>query len=164
MFVNKELTGVLPFYKGWDGYQEQLINIVTPLSAAQLALRTAPHLRSIGENIAHIIATRVGWFHGLMGEGNEALGVLEAWDEQEAPVRSADELLRGLAATWQMVQDALAHWTPAELEDIFEGTHNGRSYHLRRQWVIWHIIEHDLHHGGEVSFTLGTHQLAALDI
>ncbi|HEY1354001.1 MAG TPA: DinB family protein [Ktedonobacteraceae bacterium] len=162
--MNQEQTGLLPFYQGWDTYQGRLIKIVIPLSPAQLALRTAPHLRSIGENVAHIIATRVGWFHGLMGEGDEALGALETWDEQEAPVRSADELLHGLRASWQMVQDALAHWTPAQLEDIFEGTHDGRSYRRRRQWVIWHIIEHDLHHGGEVSFTLGTHQVAAIDI
>ncbi len=32
---------------------------------------------------------------------------------------------------------------------------------ITRPWVIWHLIEHDLHHGGEVSLTLGTHGLAA---
>jgi hypothetical protein len=30
--------------------------------------------------------------------------------------------------------------------------------------VIWHLIEHDLHHGGELSFSLGMHNLAAPDI
>jgi hypothetical protein len=28
----------------------------------------------------------------------------------------------------------------------------GWGYELSRQWVIWHVIEHDLHHGGELSF------------
>lgn len=162
--MSEEQTGLLPFYKGWDTYQKHLVNVVAPLSAEQLALRAAPHLRSIGENIAHIIAARVGWFHGLMGKGNEELDALETWDETEAPARCAAELLHGLTETWQMIQGALAHWTPADLDFIFEGTHNDRSYHLTRQWVIWHIIEHDLHHGGEVSLTLGMHQLAAIDI
>jgi uncharacterized damage-inducible protein DinB len=35
---------------------------------------------------------------------------------------------------------------------------------LVRGWIVWHVIEHDLHHGGEVSFTLGMHGLAAPDI
>ncbi|HEY6285010.1 MAG TPA: hypothetical protein VIX20_05065 [Ktedonobacteraceae bacterium] len=35
---------------------------------------------------------------------------------------------------------------------------------LSRQWVIWHVIEHDLHHGGELSFSLGAHNLAAPDL
>lgn len=160
--MSEEQTGLLPFYKGWDAYQEQFVRALSPLSAEQLALRTAPHLRSIGENVAHIIATRVGWFHGLMAQGNESLKTMETWDEKEAPARSAAELLDGLATTWEMVRDALAHWTPADLDYVFEGTYNDRPYRLTRQWVIWHVIEHDLHHGGEVSFTLGTHQLTAI--
>lgn len=31
---------------------------------------------------------------------------------------------------------------------------------LTRSWVIWHLIEHALH-GGEISLTLGMHELAA---
>lgn len=162
--MSHELPGLLPFYKGWETYQERLVQAISPLSTAQLDLRTAPHLHSVGENVAHIIATRVGWFHGLMGEGNKTLEALEKWDEQGAPALSTAELLDGLAVTWQMVHDALAHWTPADLDHLFEGTYGDRPYRLTRQWVIWHVIEHDLHHGGEVSFTLGTHQLAAVDI
>jgi hypothetical protein len=30
--------------------------------------------------------------------------------------------------------------------------------------MIWHLIEHDLHHGGELSFTLGMHRLTAIPI
>jgi hypothetical protein len=30
--------------------------------------------------------------------------------------------------------------------------------------VVWHLIEHDLHHGGEVSLILGMHGLGAPDL
>ena len=33
-----------------------------------------------------------------------------------------------------------------------------------RRWVVWHLVEHDLHHGGEISQTLGTHGLPGLDL
>jgi uncharacterized damage-inducible protein DinB len=33
-----------------------------------------------------------------------------------------------------------------------------------RQWVVWHLVEHDLHHGGEVSLILGSHGLTGLDL
>src|SRR6266496_3243889 len=59
---------------------------------------------------------------------------------------------------------SLAHWVPADLEFIYRGTRGGESYSFSRQWVIWHVIEHDLHHGGEISFSLGMHDLAAIDI
>ncbi len=127
-------------------------------------LRAAPHLRSIGENAAHIIGTRVGWFHMLMGEGDAAIAPMDDWDQANAPARSAAELVTGLEATWQMIQNALARWTPEDLDYIFRGERWGEPYELSRQWVIWHVIEHDLHHGGELSFTLGTHNLAAPDL
>src|SRR5215472_5334056 len=31
-----------------------------------------------------------------------------------------------------------------------------------RQFIVWHVAEHDLHHGGEISLTLGMHGLAGL--
>jgi uncharacterized damage-inducible protein DinB len=27
--------------------------------------------------------------------------------------------------------------------------------------VVWHVLEHDLHHGGEISLTLGMHGIDA---
>jgi uncharacterized damage-inducible protein DinB len=27
--------------------------------------------------------------------------------------------------------------------------------------VVWHVLEHDLHHGGELSLTLGLHGIPA---
>lgn len=162
--MTEQQTNLLPFYKGWDAYQAFLVKAIAPLSSAQLALRVAPHLRSVGENVAHIIGTRVAWFHMLMGEGSAELLPMEQWDEPDAPPRSAAELISGLENTWQMLHTALAHWTPADLDYVFAGVRNEKPYSLTRQWVIWHVIEHDLHHGGEVAFTLGAHHLEALDL
>ena len=157
-------TSLTTFYKGWDVYQQELSKAIAPLMPEQLALRAAPHLRSISEIATHIIAVRARWFHNLMGEGNEDIASIAEWDRADAPARSAAELVSGLETTWQLIQDALARWTPADLEHIFEGTRNGEEYRLSRQWVLWHVIEHDLHHGGELSFSLGMHGLAAPDL
>lgn len=157
-------TSLATVYKGWDAYQQQLVNAITPLSPDQLTLRAAPNLRSIGMIATHLVAVRARWFHNLMGEGSAELARIGTWDRSGQPVRSADELVSGLETTWQMIQDALARWTTADLEYIFQDTHQGEEYKLSRQWVIWHVIEHDLHHGGELSYSLGMYGLAAVDI
>jgi uncharacterized damage-inducible protein DinB len=157
-------TSLLPFYKGWDVYQNLLIKAIAPLSDDQLALRAAPHLRSIGEILTHIIAVRVRWFHGLMGEWDEDIAPIGEWDRRGQPTRSATELVSGLEKTLSFVQECLSRWTPADLEYVFKGTWQGEEYALSRQWVIWHVIEHDLHHGGEISLTLGMHGLTAPDL
>jgi uncharacterized damage-inducible protein DinB len=153
------------FYKGWDVYQQHLVTAIAPLSAEQLALRAAPHLRSVGGNAAHIIGARAGWSYYVLERGDEHLAALANWDQADQPVHSAAELVKGLEATWQVLQDALNHWTIADLAGLvrdIEDTGEAQTY--TRQWVIWHLIEHDMHHGGELSFTLGMHNLPAIDI
>ncbi len=159
----EEQINLLAFYKGWDAYQALLIKAIAPLSSAQLALRVAPQLRSVGENVAHIISGRVSNFL-VLGEADAEIALLEKWDVDGAPPRSAAELVRGLETTWQMIQNALVRWTPANLEDIFVDGQGENAPHLTRQSIIWSTIKHDLHHSGEVSLTLGTHHVEALDL
>jgi uncharacterized damage-inducible protein DinB len=154
---------LLPFYKGWDTYQALLIKALAPLSSEELALRVAPHLRSVGENAAHIISGRVSNFL-VLGEAGAEIAPLETWDERGAPSRSATELVSGLEATWQMIQRALTRWTPADLEDVFVDGQGEQAPRFTRQSIIWSTIKHDLHHGGEISLTLGVHDLEALDL
>lgn len=152
-----------PFYQGWDSYQRHLVNTIAPLLPDQLALRAAPHLWSVGMLAAHIVAARVGWFHDWMGEGSAALDPIGHWDDDDAPARSAAELEQGLEETWRMIQAALARWTPVDLEQRFISPY-GTGRERTRQWIIWHVLEHDLHHGGELSLTLGMHNLTGIDL
>lgn len=153
-------TTLAAFYKGWDIYQKLLIEAIAPLSPNQLALQAAPHLRSIGLIVAHIISARVWWFHNLLGEGSVVIAPMLSWDDDDAPLRTAAELVNGLEATWHMIDDALNRWMPTDLEQRFQR----RETTVTRQWIIWHVIEHDLHHGGELSYSLGIYKLAAPDL
>lgn len=161
---NGEALPLIAVYNGWQVYQQKLVQAVAPLTPEQLELRAAPHLRSIGMLIAHIIATRAGWFHRVMGEGEPELEQISDWDEEWAEQRSAAELVQGLEVTWQTVWGCLERWTTAELEHVYRPERAGKTYTFTRQWVIWHVIEHDLHHGGELGFSLGMHGLEAPDL
>lgn len=154
-------TTLAPFYKGWDEYQGLLVRAIAPLAPEQLALRLAPTLRPVGNLAAHIVGARVRWFHDTLGEGDPALAPMLTWDQQGAPPRAAAELADGLEATWGLIRDCLGRWTPAMLDDPFT-SRRGRA--VTRQWVIWHVVEHDLHHGGELFFTLGAHGLPTPDL
>ena len=149
------------FYTSWEAYQERLKAALAPLTAEQLARRAAPGLRSIGENAAHIIGCRVGWFTDTLGEDASADVTAVRWDEPGGPARSATELVRGLDLTWQLMADCLTRWSPADMQQTFPDDWDGEQVQLSRAWIVWHVLEHDLHHGGEVSLTLGIHGLQA---
>ena len=158
--MSQESTTLATFYKEWEVYQGHLTKAIAPLSPDQLTLRAAPHLRSIGEIAGHMIGARGRWFHDFLGEGDAGLAALARWDARDAPVRTAAELVGGLETTWQVTRSALDRWGPADMQQTFEG----RGRELSRSWVIWHLLEHDLHHGGEISLALGMHGLEAPDI
>jgi uncharacterized damage-inducible protein DinB len=148
-------------FAGWRAYQETLIKALQPLQPEQLDLRAAPGLRTVGEIARHMIGARARWFGDWVGE---AFADFAAWDRRGAPRRSPAELVHGLQATWDGMHQAISRWTPAEWAETMPGEYPDDPEVITRQWVIWHLIEHDLHHGGEISLTLGVHSVPALNL
>jgi uncharacterized damage-inducible protein DinB len=157
-------TTLAAFSTEWEAYQGQLITALAPLSAEQLDLRAAPSLRSIGEVAAHVVGARTRWLRRFLSEGGPEFDDIMTWDRPGMPARTAAELVSGLQASWGLLQSALDRWTEADLAEEVERTREGETVRLSRRWVIWHLIEHDLHHGGEISFSLGMHGLPAPDL
>lgn len=154
------------FYNGWDNYQQYLVRALAPLTTEQLNVEASSNLRPAGMIARHIIGARARWLHYvLLKEEREELLQLGKWDDKDQPARSGEELAHGLQVTWQVLQDGLQRWTSADMEDILHDTgDDGSDETFTRQWVIWHLIEHDLHHGGELSYVLGMHGLPAIDL
>ncbi|HLZ55728.1 MAG TPA: DinB family protein [Ktedonosporobacter sp.] len=159
---------LMSVYEGWDGHQMALVQAVTPLSPEQLASRAAPHLRSAGELIAHIVVGRIGWIHQILGVESDVVDQwIEKWGVEGAAKRffqdvlkpgveqNASALVSGLEATWQMIEGALNSWTVDDLRKTLRHDYQGKTYAISRQWILWRIMAHDLHHGGELAFALG---------
>ncbi len=157
-----EQLSILPeIYAGWHNYQALMIKALEPLSGEQLGLRAAPSLRSIDEIARHMVGARARWFHMLLGEGGDTFAELGKWDGPTMRDRSAAELKDGLETTWQGMQEAIARWAPSDWAKTYPGEGPDEPATLTRGWVIWHLIEHDVHHGGEISLMLGMYGLAA---
>ncbi|HXT35645.1 MAG TPA: DinB family protein [Chloroflexota bacterium] len=152
------------FYRGWHHYQTLLTTALAPLSPDQLAWRPTPRLRSLGDAVRHMIGARARWFHGLIGEGDAEFAALGIWDRPGMPARDASELVAALQLSWRVMEEAIGRWTPAEWAQSYENDPGDEPATFTRQWVVWHLIEHDLHHGGEVSLMLGVQGLSAPDL
>jgi uncharacterized damage-inducible protein DinB len=119
-----------------------------------------------------------------------ALGVCEA---DVDPGHTAAELVAGLEKTWHMIEETLASLTPADLEQVVPPlTQADRVRHANQvepalqpyaqmwldatrlagearpavslQSIIWGVLEHDIHHGSEISTTLGVHGLPVVEL
>ncbi len=175
--MTTEAPLLMSIFEGWDSHQLALVRAITPLTPAQLAWRPSSHLRSVGEIISHIALGRLYWFHNMGAPGSaelarqiapwegekantENLSEIRRWfdaiDQQEtAIVENHTELLRWIEASWQMIETTLTTWTVADITQSYRQLYQGKMYAVSRQWVIWRIMSHDLHHGGEFSILLG---------
>ncbi|HEX5937784.1 MAG TPA: DinB family protein [Actinomycetota bacterium] len=167
------------FYDGWETYQGLLLGALRDLTPDQLASRPAPGLWAVWQLASHLAGSRAYWFHDVLGEGDPAIREMfrvssttvpdlpledAGWEDDENHPREAGEIVDGLVRTWAMVDDRLRRWTPDDLDVEFSRRRRSGTETFTRAWVIWHLIEHDLHHGGEISLVLGTNGLPALDL
>ncbi len=157
-----EAEDVLPtVLSGWEDYQISLLRTIAPRTSAELCWRPAPHLRSAGEVAAHIIRGRIQWFHYVLGEGEgelagDADADLTTWMSRQGLEERTADLVSGLEASWRLVIGTLQRSTRANLAQIAPTPpYKGQTYALTRQWIVWHVLAHDLHHGGELALTFG---------
>ncbi len=155
-----EMDSLMTVFSGWDGYQRSLVAAIAPLSQENLQYRQAPDQRSVGEIAAHVAFGRLDWFHRMGAAGTAELVEQAApwWQPWQAInpaiAENKAEILHWLEASWQMIEANLRDWTVADLRWSYRQPYGGKVYAVSRQWVIWRIMAHDIHHGGQLSVLL----------
>lgn len=151
-------------YENWGGYNKRLLACLAPLTDEQLGLQPARGMWPLGQIVQHIISVRAGWFSGTLQEPDARMSEYMLWGQRDSPERSVAELTGGLEETWAFIESRLQRWTPADGAVTFPDEDNGQIYQVSRSWVIYHVLEHDLHHGSEVSMILGMNGLQPIEI
>jgi uncharacterized damage-inducible protein DinB len=73
-------------------------------------------------------------------------------------------LVRWLDITWHVIENTLRLWNTADLSQTYPHRWNGEMYAVSRQWTIWRVMNHDIHHGGELSLMLGLQGIEAFEL
>jgi uncharacterized damage-inducible protein DinB len=159
---------LLDIYAGWGDYQAMIVRAIAPLEDEQLGLAAGPGLWPIRMLASHMVSARKWWFYDWMSDGGSEWDQYEGWDDlEEMGTRKAPVLVRALEESWSLMSPSLARWTTADLEAKFtRPTPNaaGERPARARGWIVWHVAEHDVYHGGEISLTLGMHGLPGLGL
>ena len=172
------VTPVLqPFVEGWATHQRLLLAAIADLDREQLALRPAPDQMGIWQLASHMAGSRAYWIHDVLGEGDPAIRDMfrvasttvpglslefAGWEDDETHPRTATEIVDAFHQTWGVIEGCLERWTADDI--TVEIPQRGADRTTTRGWVIWHLMEHEAHHGGAISLILGSNGLPGLDL
>lgn len=166
---------LVQIFEGWDGYQKSLLHALTPLSEEQLSWRPAPDRRSLGELFRHLSLGRITWFSRVgvpdmevfarrvprwYEDGDGARHVVE----ESVSSRDASVLIEWLVLSWKPIARALEEWTIDELFHTYAHRFRGINYLVSRQWTLWRIMSHDIHHGGQIAMMLALQGIEAFEL
>lgn len=140
----------------WKTVREGLLEALEMLSDEQLGFMPAEGLWSLGKVARHIAEAEEGWFRYVV------TGELAAWpecrDEDSATVAAIQELLARVHEHTESYLETVAD------EELAQVVHTPWGDDLSLRWIVWHVLEHEIHHRGEVFLMLGLMGMEAPDI
>jgi uncharacterized damage-inducible protein DinB len=144
-------------FSHWRLIRKGLISVIEDFSQSDLSYRPYPDSWPVGQIMVHIANAEEGWFRyvvtqelpewpsHLQFENYSTQGnILKILDE----VHAKTERYLGTLTEQDLSTRILAPW-----DETFP-----------LQWIIWHVIEHEIHHRGELSLILGILGKEGLDV
>lgn len=147
----------LEMFAHWERVRGELEATIDAFEERELQYAPFPGAWTVGETIAHIADAEAGWI------GHVATGELDQWPTEhraEADATRAD-LKQMLADVHARTRAFLAGLDEADLATVVEASWGGR---FPIGWIIWHVLEHEIHHRGELSLVLGLLGREGLDV
>ncbi len=173
-------SGLTDIYAGWAIHQAQFVDVLGHLDGAEMALRPASEPRhwAIWQLASNMAGGRAYWFHDVLGEGPDSVRDMfrvssttvpglslgdAGWEDDENHPRNARDLVVAFEKTWELVEDCLGRWSAADLEVVLTAK-AGAHPTVKRGWVVWHLLEHELQHGTEIALILRQNGLPTFEL
>jgi uncharacterized damage-inducible protein DinB len=133
----------------WDEVRRGLFAALDKFNDEHLTFVPHEGLRPLGEIALHIASSERGWFRYV---------VQAEYDHWPSPYELQDyptlaEVKRVLSEEHNRTNAFLETVGADELNRVVERP--GREGTLTLRWVIWHVLEHEIHHRGEIFLMLG---------
>ena len=141
----------------WAEVRDGLLQTLDKLTDEQLDFVPREGLWSPGTVARHIANAEEGWFRYA------ATRELTEWPaeyttEDYPTVDSVKALLTEVHARTQ------AYLATVDVTDLDRSLQMPWGSNLPLRWIIWHVLEHEIHHRGEISLMLGLLGVAGLDV
>jgi uncharacterized damage-inducible protein DinB len=132
----------------WTEVRGGLLAIIDKFDDAELAYRPFDTSWSAGQVMLHIANAEEGWFRCVVTRE------LAEWpSDYTLETYPTVEAIKALLT--EVHGRTSAYLTKLTLADLERSVEASWGETLSLGWVIWHVLEHEIHHRGELSLILG---------
>lgn len=149
--------GTKPFFSHWKEVRSDLLSTIDLFPDDELTYIPFDGSQSVGQIMLHIADAEDGWFRYVVTKE------LKRWPDyfvlKKYPTREAIKSILG---------DVHAR-TESFLASLDETDFSRRvdapwGKNIQLGWIIWHVLEHEIHHRGELSLILGLKGREGLEV
>lgn len=140
----------------WDQVRKDLVKTIQQFSEEELKWVPFEGSWAVGQIMLHIADCEDNWLHGVVR------GEFEPWifyPLADYPTRKA--ILEVLERAHQRTNAFLDGLATSDLGRVYT-IPDGAQFSL--YWILWHVLEHEIHHRGELSLILGLLGREGLDV
>ncbi|KMJ57469.1 damage-inducible protein DinB [Bacillus sp. LL01] len=137
-----------------EDVRTNLTKRLTGISQTQLDKKSGDR-QSIGSLLYHIAYVEAGWLYGEVMEKEEwdpeinALFKLDGWPDGKLVHVEGDSLEDHFHRLSKVREVLLSHFRSMDLED-WRKARVLDEYDVTPEWVIYHLVEHEAHHRGQI--------------
>jgi uncharacterized damage-inducible protein DinB len=142
----------------WRDVRQGLYQALGQLTDEQLAFSPREGLWSLHETVCHIAGTEEGWFRIFV---THELGGWEEAGYKPADYPGVNELKALLAEVHARVEAMYARDGDRLLKLLVTLPWGPQ---VEQEWITWHVLEHEIHHRGEIYLMLGLMGMEAPDV
>jgi uncharacterized damage-inducible protein DinB len=143
-------------FSHWEQVRYDLLATIDQFSQAELIYAPFQGSWPVGQIMLHIAECEDFWLHSLVT--SQFKPPVDYKFENYPTMEAISEVLR---ATHQRTLDFLDSLIEADLSRTYRSS-RGETFTL--SWIIWHVLEHEIHHRGELSLALGLLGRSGLDV
>jgi uncharacterized damage-inducible protein DinB len=145
------------FFAHWREIRTGLCELLDQFDDADLHYIPFPESWPVGRIFLHIAEAEEGWLRYAVTRE------LNSWPDgfvlENYPMKAA------IAGVLDEVHDRTEAWLDTlDASDLSRAMVAPWGAELRLSWIIWHIVEHEVHHRGELSLLLGLLGRQGLDV
>lgn len=139
---------LLELFEHWTEVRGGLVRTAERFRQDELSYVPFPGARSLAEALLHIANAEEGWFRYAVTQE------LAEWPEAPSP-KDHPSLAAVLSLVATVHEGTLAYLAPLDVGEFDRTMRTPWGEELTLGQIIWHVIDHEIHHRGEPSLILG---------